>query len=517
MAMQDPMRAMDPTTRDDADDPPPNPPYDTAGPQEPGAEDPRPDDPNEPPLDERITRFLCATAHLDASYADHVVDTLLSPGRQALGPAWEIDPVALAAHASLSQRRRLERDGKLRVVLAGMIAAALFVLVASVLRIIDWRWLAASFVLIPVGGWLLAFNIVMGHYRVVRAAALDVFSAKRKAAESAPPLAPDDEARLRALHRANVVIFEGFLPFVGSGVTLDTWRLTIDLSRPAGGTAEGNGARTAVNLDADDLHRHLLSENPPLALTGVRAYRRLYVDGGTAPSVPGLIPDDPSQCRRPPSIVGPDLLDEYSSRPTRTARTYLCFVKSGWNGDVVVTMFIRAEVNASTLFVEGRSHVLLPLQSGFKDIGWVSKNADKSWRPIASAAAANTSPLLMESWGRKMAAVQGGRKGAQRLEDEGETIALGQPVQYGTSTSLREEAQVVRDLQYYASVDEIMYFKVMTRQVLLSLERFLSERGLAGPEFEEQRLMIITQTFNVHGIQGNAVVGSANAAVAAGS
>jgi hypothetical protein len=161
--------------------------------------------------------------------------------------------------------------------------------------------------------------------------------------------------------------------------------------------------------------------------------------------------------------------------------------------------------------------VLLPLQSGFKDIGWVSKNADKSWRPIASAAASNTSPLLMESWGRKMAALQGGRKFAQRLQDEAETIALGQPVQYGTSTSLREEAQVVRDLQYYASVDEIMYFKVMTRQVLLSVERFLSERGLAGPEFEEQRVMIMTQTFNVSGIQGNAVVGSLNAAVAAGS
>src|SRR3954465_2640055 len=75
-------------------------------------------------IDERVTRFLCATVHLDGTFANHAWGALLAPGRQAQAPEHEIDPVAVGRHAELSVRRRRERDQQLVLVLAGVIAAA---------------------------------------------------------------------------------------------------------------------------------------------------------------------------------------------------------------------------------------------------------------------------------------------------------------------------------------------------------------------------------------------------------
>src|SRR3954453_9360296 len=74
--------------------------------------------------DERITRFLSATVHLDGSFANHTWVTLLSPGRQGQAPEQEIDPVAVARHAILSLTRRTRRDRQLAWLLLAVILAA---------------------------------------------------------------------------------------------------------------------------------------------------------------------------------------------------------------------------------------------------------------------------------------------------------------------------------------------------------------------------------------------------------
>src|SRR4051794_41921630 len=74
------------------------------------------------PIDERVTRFLCATVHLDGSFASHVWVKLLAPGRQGQAPEAEIDPIALARHSILSLGRRKARDQLLALVLLAVVA-----------------------------------------------------------------------------------------------------------------------------------------------------------------------------------------------------------------------------------------------------------------------------------------------------------------------------------------------------------------------------------------------------------
>jgi hypothetical protein len=456
--------------------------------------------------DERITRFLSATVHLDGSFANHAWVALLFPGRQAQAPEQEIDPVAVARHAVLSISRRHRRDRQLAWVLLAVVVvtAALFILGAQ--NDISIGDVVLLVLLLPFAGWLVALFIVYTHYSLVRRSAVEVFHQVHEyTRDAAPPLALDDEARLEEVQRSNVAIFNSYMPFVGTGHTLDTWKLTLQLR---------TDHKLDMSITPEEVHEHLF-ETVPQALPNVRAERRLYVDGGTATTVPGLIPEGqgPGIAIRPMAIVDENLLRHYEMHPTRTARTYIAFVENSGNGDVVVTALVRAEQQGGTLFVEGRSQVLLPVQSGFKDVYWVSKNADQRVLPVLRSAIPATTGLWLESPIRLTRMWLGDREDIRTLKREGQRIMRGQPVNFGVGSSLRQDAMLPADQGYYGAADEVMYFRVITQQILLSLGHLLEKHVVHTSDFEEQRQLILEQTFNVDGIRNGAPKGTANFAL----
>jgi hypothetical protein len=347
----------------------------------------------------------------------------------------------------------------------------------------------------------------------VRDAAREVYrSTDKLAAWTAPPVGRAEELRLRRTHHSNCVIFRGFVPFAASGHTLDTWRLSVDIS-PHSYYDDPERGRGLVR----ELHRTLLSDPPgsALGLRGVSAGRRLYVDGGNAAALPFLLPRTPFPARRPGCIVDESVLDRFETGPTRAARTYCVFTKSAWDGDIVVTLFVRAEVSGRSLYVEGRSHVLLPLQTGFKDVAWVNPAADRSTLlgPTLRAALSTTTGLWLESVGRWLNSRRETRMALERSQEEGESVALGHPVHFGaTVPSLREEAQVTSDLAYYGSVDEVMFSRTMTRQALDRIKDVVVRHGLTVGDLEEQREMVALNEFAINGVHQGVVAGSANPA-----
>ena len=457
-------------------------------------------------IDERITRFLCATVHLDATFANHAWVALLAPGRQAQAPEHEIDPVAVARHAELSLRRRKERDQQLVLVLAGAVAAAVLFFVLGAGGSLKISQVAVFVCALPIVGWLVALLVVFWHYSAVRDSAVTVFRGTAGfARNAAPPLAVLEEQRLTQLHFANAIVYNSFSPFVGTGHTLDSWRINLHTEQPAKPGVPG------ISFSPGEVHRFLLEEVPK-ALKNVRDERRLYVDGGTASNVPGLVPPNPSPviALRPEPIVPPGLLDEYTDHPTRTARTYCCFVENSGNGDVVVTVLLRAETVGDVLYVEGRSQVLLPVQQGFKDIYWVSPNPDQASMPVLRTALPRAAGLWLESPMRLARGWLGDRSDERQLRDEGLKVERNQPVNYGASSSLREDAALPSDPGFYGAMDQVVYSRVITQQVFASLAELLSLRGVTSPDLEEQRRLLVEQTFNLEGIQNAAPSGSGN-------
>ncbi|HEY6796090.1 MAG TPA: hypothetical protein VI248_15545, partial [Kineosporiaceae bacterium] len=91
----------------------------------------------------------------------------------------------------------------------------------------------------------------------------------------------------------------------------------------------------------------------------LRIEDRLFVPGAGVGAVPGLLPH---RYQRPRPTVPPEMITRGVERPTPTARTYLCTEKVAWSGDLVLTVFVRAEViGEANLYVEFYACGLLPL------------------------------------------------------------------------------------------------------------------------------------------------------------
>jgi hypothetical protein len=133
--------------------------------------------------------------------------------------------------------------------------------------------------------------------------------------------------RLEQLAEGNTVVFGGYHPFVGCGITLDSWTICIEVA--AAGIHRG-GTGGVNPFDALELHEHLLRTVPPQTPGGLRAAHRLFVGGMAATGVPGLIPDPRYADTWPASRLPADVLDRFTREPSEAARTYACLALPAW-------------------------------------------------------------------------------------------------------------------------------------------------------------------------------------------
>ena len=437
----------------------------------------------------QVTRLLCATAHLHGEYAKGTAATLLDPSFVAIAPSWGLDPVALAAHAKLACDRRLERDRNLRYCLAGMMVVPLLVLVLAFQQGLEPFNVALSVAAVTVAGFTIASYLVLQHYELIRRSALEVMDVRRSARDSAPPLDLVTRQRLEDLAEGNTVIFGGYNPFVGCGVTLDTWTICIDV------TAAGPGG--VIPFDALHLHEHVLRTVPPQTPGGLWAAHRLFVAGSAAASVPGLVPDPNDTDTWPATRLPADVLDSYTREPSETARAYACLAHPAWRGEIVVTILTRAELAGSKLFVEGRVHALLPPKASFREVKYVARHPRRARIAVARAAAPVIIPLLLGSYTRKIDLAKATHTFLRNRKRTRKDLVQGHPFNYGATGSLREDVADPAELKYYGSVDEVLSFRVLKRQILTAAEGFLADHRVEICDFHRQAEAALLET-SVH-------------------
>src|SRR5262249_48291123 len=118
-------------------------------------------------------------------------------------------------------------------------------------------------------------------------------------------------------------------------------------------------------------------------LTPGRRLRELSVSGVVVASADELVDhlDDPSATLYLPSESGPPnrwLPEAEAERgradPKEWARYYQCYRVETWDRELVVSMFVHLAVDESTLYVEWKPYVLMPIQPVYKAIDYLSIN-----------------------------------------------------------------------------------------------------------------------------------------------
>jgi hypothetical protein len=434
------------------------------------------------------TRYLAAATQEKIWYAEFVVNTVINDRFRALAPSFGIDVPVVAKWAIKALRTRALRDHILTVIIPTLLLVPVMALL----------WLPAL-ILVPlllIAAWLaVSWEYWERIHKVIAGKMLwDRFSL-----DDAPnPRRDSDRRRLDVVAQrrdGNLVVFSGHNAFVGSGRRLQRSHVLIDVSR--GLKNEDGTHEDPEPFSSQDLHTALVEAFAGKAglgqrLDSVRAYERLFVNGRHVQNDERLRPE-PAQ--PPATTVGQELLTEAALCPTPEARTYVCVEMVGWEGQLVVTLFVRAVRVGDSLYMEWEFRLLPPLRRDLLSIDdrfelpWylqVRESLRAGMRDLVAEMLA--SPLrTFRTWHRPRVLKRRERGRAYAIEN-------GYAFDYGARQSIREKACGRQSHHHFLARDEIMYVLLAQQTLGEAVADFLHKHGVDQGEFDEQVKVIIDNT-----------------------
>jgi hypothetical protein len=308
--------------------------------------------------DREATRYLSAATQISIQYAEDVVTRVMNEPFRALAPTFGVDVPVVAMWALKALRTRAIRDHILDAIFVMILPAPALLFLWPQGLILLPIMLVAAWLTVSWERWERIHNVVTK--KMLR----DRFDPE----EAPPPHRKGDCARLDEVSKrrdGNLVVFSGHSAFIGSGARLRYQRILLDVSR--GKEAEDGTPMDPEQFTSQDLHKAIVQafdHEAGLAksLVNVRVYERLFVNGLHIQNNDQLLPDP---LRPPPTRIHENLLAAATLHPTPEARTYVCVEMPGWQGQLVVTLFIRAVHTGDSLYIDWTFQVLPPLSDEF--------------------------------------------------------------------------------------------------------------------------------------------------------
>ena len=440
-----------------------------------------------------VTRYLCHAVHRDENLRDYVLHTVVNPHLRAVCPSFGVNLVAVARHAVAARQRVQTRRNafiacRVGVVLAigiGILTGEPFVAIGLLIATI-----AAAY-------GALAWSLIDGLRR-----AREAIVSSSPPGDQVSPLDSDIEDRLQDVEKSNVIVYntgEGD-PFIGSGVRQDFGQVRpVNIACPA---TDASGNKSAIkSFDAIALHTYLAKEMLAMGLRGLQVKNRLYVRGDCARDIAGLLPDKYSS---PRSRVQPDQVRSGALQPTATGRTYVCAERVREGGELVIGMYVRAELERDLLFIERSLYFLPPIRDRFKPTLDLDANdfATMTLTPLRTAASRVLPMLAGKSLsGREQANYE---SALEKEETEARReIRKGYQHDYGARTSLREAVAAYFMRDHFDQADILREAQALDRRLLGLVKQFLDDHGIDASEFSRNIQQVTIGTIQA----GTAVVG----------
>lgn len=285
----------------------------------------------------------------------------------------------------------------------------------------------------------------------------------------------------------NVLVYSGFTPFVGAGFEVGRWTITVDTSRPR---KDLDSETTVTTFDACDLDRAIHEALRQMGIDGLSMRDYAFVHGVEIPPELDILPD---RFSAPRQTIPSDTLDHITRNADPRIRHYKWIQVSSWAGDMILSYFLRLNLQGKTLFVEVTRYLLPPLQTEFRKVDAIP---DPSWRTTLAQAVegAVRAPFTVIA-----SAVLLVGQLLRELNEVFETewraikraIRLNPLFDYGIATSLRQELSSNEFVTYYQRMDKELYEKAIERQVLDAIVDFLDGHGIDVSSLKEGRSTIL--------------------------
>jgi len=454
-------------------------------------------------IDREATRYLSAATQVSIPYAEVVVSKVMNEPFRALAPTFGVDVPVVARWALKALRTRAARDFVLLMIFA-----------LAVLSTVPLFWpqglilfpaaLAAAWLVVSWETWERLHNVV------ARKMLRDRFD---PGAAPVPRAGAECErlAEIAKRRDGNLVVFSGHSAFIGSGDKLAYQRILLDVSR--GKEAEDGTPMKPDQFTSQDLHTAIVrafgcQAGLGKSLTNIKVYERLFVNGLHIQNDPRLLPDP---LRPPPSSVDRDLLAAAALHPTPEARTYVCVEMPGWQGQLVVTMFIRAVHTGESLYIDWTFRVLPPLRDEFLVIDLFHEQSRyRQLRTSMRISVRQTVPAMFWSPCNVYRTWRKPYKAQRHKNRQSRAIRNGYIFDYGAKKSIREHACGTRRRHYFLARDEKMYVLLAQQTLTRAVELFLEDRNVDLEWYKDQVKVIFDSSIKVGDISSSTGVNIGN-------
>jgi hypothetical protein len=294
------------------------------------------------------------------------------------------------------------------------------------------------------------------------------------------------------------VVFSGDRAFVGSG---KRWNedmcLVIDVG--LGGLTEGGEFRLQpLPFSNQDVHGALIDAFCDIGLPDENVKEWLFVNGLQVHDHPDLLPD---KLARPRTWVPQSTMAEYISKPAPDARAYVCVEIPGWRGQLVVTLFARADHVGSDLYIEWNFHVLGSVSDQFLNVdGRYGESRLSQLVHVSAISFLEALPALLCSVPATLRWVMRPVMAKHRRAKLARKIENGLMFDYGAQPSIREEARGwgLPRRHYFIAQDEKMYILHAQETLLLAIRRFLDAHNIDTEQFDPQEKSILNKSYSMY-------------------
>ncbi|HET7437759.1 MAG TPA: hypothetical protein VFN10_23845 [Thermoanaerobaculia bacterium] len=286
----------------------------------------------------------------------------------------------------------------------------------------------------------------------------------------------------------NLMVYRGFTPFVGAGMTVNGWTMLVDTTKAA--QSFGTIEKTEP-VAIPELYDKALSALKALHVPGCEIHDAVFVSGVEIRNNREMLPN---VFGRPAQRVSQTTIERLrADNSDAHARWYPWVRVYDWENDIALSVFLRFHLQGKHLFIEVSRHLLTPLGEAYRAVD----------RTPPATIAEVVKLFITSAIGAPFAAIyyplQLLARGQQTLvhlfgferREHARAVRENPRFNFGVAQSLREQASSGLYSHYFQKIDAGMFASMLDAEILDTLVTYLDARGIDTSELRERRLTIV--------------------------
>jgi hypothetical protein len=308
----------------------------------------------------------------------------------------------------------------------------------------------------------------------------------------------------------NVVFYSGYSPFVGSGTDIGGWSFVVDIDK---GKSILDNRLQPDQFELSEMYNVIENEINGLKIPNLSITEKVFINGKNIRDNRDFLPN---VLGCPVNKIPHQYVDLAIDNNLKDARFYKVIQVVDWDGDLILTSFLRLQKTEKNLFIENNYYLLPPISSKLKSIDAIKESSGfKHFIGFIIGVSIKTIIDSLVSLFKVLGYINetitklfGGQSSVLK-----KTVKTSPDYDYGAETSIREAISQTHYSQHFQKLDKERYFKMIEKRIFNLIGNFLDSKNIDASEFKERETSILNQGVIVTG--GN--INSENIAVGKGS